>query len=151
MSRSPETSGKKDREKKRLQKRNEKEQKRQERKSESKKGMGFDSMIGYVDEYGRLTDTPPSEQGKRAVVNVEDIVLGATTRVKEKPEDRLRTGTVTFFNESKGYGFIRDTVSGQSIFVHVNAATYQMKENDKVTFEIVAGQKGPAASQVKKA
>lgn len=151
MSRSPETSSKKDREKKRIQKRNEKEQKRQERKSESKKGQGFDSMIGYVDEYGRLTDTPPSEAGKKAVVNVDDIVLGATMRLKEKPEDKVRNGTVTFFNESKGYGFIRDTASGQSIFVHINAATYQIRENDKVTFEIVSGQKGPAAAQVKKA
>jgi cold shock CspA family protein len=151
MGRSPETSGKKDREKKRLQKRNDKEQKRQDRKSESKKGMGFDSMIGYVDEFGRLTDTPPSEQGKIAEVNLDDIVLGATMRLKENPEEALRKGTITFFNESKGYGFIRDAANGQSIFVHINAANYQMKENDKVTFEIVAGQKGPAAAQVKKA
>ena len=95
MSRSTETFSKKDREKKRLQKRNEKEQKKQERKSESKKGQGCDSMIGYVDEYGRLTDTPPAEKGKKAIVNLEDIVLGATMRIEESPEERLRSNPRT--------------------------------------------------------
>jgi cold shock CspA family protein len=150
MGKSQETSNKKEREKKKHLKQNEKEQKRLERKHNAKKGQKLEDMFGYVDEFGRLTDTPPTGI-KRAEINVEDIVLGATMRIAEKPEDLIRTGTVTFFNDSKGYGFIRDQANGNSVFVHINAALYQIKENDKVTFEIVSGQKGPAAAQVKKA
>jgi cold shock CspA family protein len=150
MAKSTETSSKKEREKKKIQKRNEKEQERQQRKLNSKKSQGFDSMIGYVDEYGRLTDKPP-EGIKKAIVNIEDIQLGAAARIEEKPEDIIRTGVVTFFNDSKGFGFIQDSVSNQSVFVHIHAATYQIRENDRVTFEIVSGQKGPAAANVKKA
>lgn len=150
MSKSPETSNKKDREKKKTQKRNEKESKRLERKSNSKKGQPLEEMFAYVDEFGRLTDTPP-DGTKKSVINVGEIVLGATQRMPDNPEDRIRQGVVTFFNDSKGYGFIRDTVSGQNIFVHINSAMYQIKENDKVTFEIENGQKGPAAAQVNKA
>ncbi len=150
MGKSQETSNKKDREKKKHLKQNEKDQKRQERKNNAKKGQTLEEQFGYVDEYGRLTDTPPTGI-KKAEVNIEDIVLGATMRIDEKPEDLIRTGTVTFFNDSKGYGFIRDTANGNSVFVHINAALYQIKENDKVTFEIVNGQKGPAADKVQKA
>lgn len=150
MGRSQETSNKKDREKKKQLKQNEKEQKRLERKHNTKKGLTLEEQFGYVDEYGRLTDTPPTGV-KRAEINAEDIVLGATMRIEEKPEDLIRTGTVSFFNDSKGYGFIRDQANGNSVFVHINSVLYPIKENDKVTFEIVQGQKGPAADRVQKA
>ena len=62
---------------------------------------------------------------------------------------KTSTGTVKFFNESKGYGFIKDHESQESIFVHVNGLEDPVKENDKVTFETEMGQKGINAIKVK--
>ena len=67
------------------------------------------------------------------------------------PADLIRTGTVTHFNDSKGYGFIKDSQTQESIFVHINALDGPLKETDKVTFEVEMGQKGPNAVRVKKA
>jgi len=55
-----------------------------------------------------------------------------------------------FFNDSKGFGFIRDLQTQESVFVHVNGLAEQIKENDKVTFETEQGQKGLNAIKVKK-
>ncbi|KIA92340.1 cold-shock protein [Pedobacter kyungheensis] len=57
-------------------------------------------------------------------------------------------GTVKFFNESKGFGFVI-TESGEEVFVHVTGLVDKVKQNDKVTFEIAQGKKGPNAIQVK--
>ena len=53
------------------------------------------------------------------------------------------------YNTSKGYGFIRDLSSNQSVFVHANSLLETIKENDVVIFEIGKGAKGPAAMKVK--
>ena len=61
----------------------------------------------------------------------------------------IRKGIVTFFNDSKGYGFIKDLETQDSIFVHINALTEAIKENNKVTFEVEMGPKGANATNVK--
>lgn len=142
------TSGKKDREKKKQERRKEKALRKEDRKANSNKGKGFDDMIAYVDEHGRLSSTPP-DPFKRSTVNAEDIEIGVPRQKPAEPEELVRTGTVTFFNESKGYGFIRDSVNGESVFVHINSLSAPVKENDKVTFEVGAGHKGPAAVNVR--
>lgn len=53
-----------------------------------------------------------------------------------------------FFNESKGFGFIRPE-SGEDIFVHVSGLIDEVRENDRVTFEVQEGRKGPNAINVK--
>jgi cold shock protein len=62
----------------------------------------------------------------------------------------MQTGTVKFFNESKGYGFIKDDDSNQEIFVHVTGLVDQIREHDKVSFEVVEGKKGMNAVNVRK-
>ena len=62
----------------------------------------------------------------------------------------MNTGTIKFFNESKGYGFIKEEGSNQEIFVHVTGLDDKVRENDKVTFEVVEGKKGVSAVNVKK-
>jgi len=62
----------------------------------------------------------------------------------------MNSGTVKFFNESKGYGFIKDESSKQEIFVHVTGLTEKVRENDKVSFTVVEGKKGVNAVNVKK-
>jgi CspA family cold shock protein len=52
----------------------------------------------------------------------------------------MKTGTVKFFNEAKGFGFIKDD-SGQEIFVHATGLSDKIKENDTVTFDVAEGKK----------
>lgn len=104
-------------------------------------------MIAYVDENGMITDTPP-DPTKKEKVKAEDIVLGVPKQ-EEGDIDPVRKGTVTFFNDSKGYGFIKDAETQQSIFVHANNLLEEIKENNLVTFEVEKGPKGPSAIQVK--
>ena len=61
----------------------------------------------------------------------------------------MKNGTVKFFNESKSFGFIVDTESGNEVFVHVSGLVDEIKENDEVTFDITEGKKGPNAVEVK--
>lgn len=59
----------------------------------------------------------------------------------------MTKGTVKFFNEAKGFGFIKEE-GGQEVFVHVSGLVDQIKENDNVKFEITQGKKGPQATNV---
>lgn len=58
-------------------------------------------------------------------------------------------GTVKFFNEEKGYGFIKDDNEGKDYFVHAKGLVDQVKQNDKVTFGLKEGKKGLNAVDVK--
>jgi cold shock CspA family protein len=147
MGRSQETFGKKEVRSKKEKKRKEKEQKRAKKKSEGKKSS-FNDMIAYVDEFGMITSTPP-DPDKKTVVVAENIELSITKNKPEAVPDFVRKGVITFFNESKGFGFIRDLQSNQSVFVHVNNLLEPVKENNIVVFEIGKGPKGPSALKVK--
>ncbi len=144
-----ETMGKKDREKKKKLKKQQKAEKRLERKENNDKGKSLDSMMAYIDEDGNLSETPPDPR-KMKEMKVEDIQLGAAPVTPVNPEDLIRKGVVKFFNHDKGYGFINDLQSQDSVFVHVNELTETIAEGDKVTFEVEKGLKGPQAVRVKK-
>ena len=60
----------------------------------------------------------------------------------------MNTGTVKFFNESKGYGFITPENGSKDIFVHVNGLVDDIREGDKVTYETEEGSKGLNAVNV---
>lgn len=148
MGRSTETFSKKEREKKKLKKQQDKKEKSEDRKTNAVKGKGLDEMMAYVDANGNITSIP-QDPGARKKVTAESILVG-TPKQEAVEEEIVRNGTVSHFNESKGYGFIRDLQTQESIFVHINAVAEQIKENDKVTFEIEQGQKGPNAIKVRK-
>ena len=61
----------------------------------------------------------------------------------------MKNGTVKFFNDSKGYGFIKDTQTGQDYFVHVTGLIDEIRENDEVTYDLQEGPKGLSAVHVK--
>ncbi|KLT69193.1 MULTISPECIES: cold-shock protein [Flavobacterium] len=60
----------------------------------------------------------------------------------------MQEGTVKFFNEEKGFGFITPKNGGNEVFVHVSGLTENIRENDEVRFEIAEGKKGPNAVNV---
>jgi cold shock CspA family protein/molybdopterin converting factor small subunit len=143
-----ETWNKKEREKKKQANKKEKAEKKQERKENSKNGNNLESMLAYLDENGNLSSKPPDPR-KKIVVNVEDIEIGVPKHEPVNPEDLIRNGTVTFFNDAKGYGFIKDKETGESVFVHANSLTELIKENHRVSFEVEMGPKGANAVNVK--
>jgi CspA family cold shock protein len=61
----------------------------------------------------------------------------------------MNTGTVKFFNEAKGFGFIKDDNTGKEIFVHISGLVSKIRENDKVTYDVQDGKKGLNAVNVK--
>ncbi len=146
MARPQQTFNKKEKEKARIKKRQDKLKKKEERKSSGTSEP--DDMIAYVDERGNITDTPP-DPAKKTQVKAEDIPLGPPPRESEDP-DRLHTGRVTYFNNAKGYGFIRDHESQESIFTHINGHLDEIDEGDKVSFRLEQGLKGLNAVDVKK-
>ncbi|MEN8120949.1 MAG: cold-shock protein [Bacteroidetes bacterium] len=61
----------------------------------------------------------------------------------------MKEGTVKFFNDTKGFGFIKDNESDNEYFVHVSGLIDEIREDDKVTFELKEGKKGLNAVNVK--
>jgi cold shock CspA family protein len=148
MARSKQTSLKTEKEKNKLKKRKEKEEKKLERKTTSNKGKGFDSMIAYVDENGQLSDTPP-DPSKKKEISLESIQLGARKHEELEEADFLNSGQVSYYNQEKGYGFIKDS-RGASFFFHLNSLRSPVQVNDRVTFEKANGPKGINAINVSK-
>ena len=147
MAKSQETFNKKEKEKKRQKKRQEKQLKREERKLKPKVS-GFENMIAYADEFGNTTTTPPDPALRKKVI-AENIEISIPKRAKEEL-DVVRKGRVDFFNDSKGFGFIKELETGEKFFVHVNGLIDEIMENDTVTFELERGMKGMNAVRVKK-
>lgn len=143
------TWNKKEREKKRQQAKKEKAEKKLERKENNSKGKGLEDMMAYIDEYGNISSTPPDPR-KKIKVKAEDIEISVPKQQDADPADLLRTGVITFFNESKGYGFIRDSITQESIFVHINSLLTEVEEKSKVVFEVEKGPKGLSAVNVRK-
>ena len=118
-----------------------------ERKAKSK-STSLEDMMAYVDENGHISSTPP-DPAKRKSIKREDIQIGVPKAKPYDPLEAIRMGTVTFFNHSKGYGFIKDNQNQQSIFVHINGCNGQIEEQSKVSFEVEMGPKGANAVNVK--
>jgi len=144
-----ETWNKKEREKKKQQNKKEKAERKLERKENGKESKSFEDMLAYPDENGYLSSKPPDPR-KKVMIKLEDIEIGVPKQVPVDPADLIRTGIVSFFNDSKGYGFIKDQETQESVFVHINSLTEEIKEHNKVTFEIEMGPKGANAVNVKR-
>jgi cold shock CspA family protein len=147
MGRSQESFNKKEVRKKKEKKRLDKEKKRLAKKDGDKNGS-LDSMIAYVDENGMITDTPP-DPATKSKTKAEDIETSVPKMDDSMKPDPIRRGRLTFYNDSKGYGFIRDAVTQESIFVHVNEFKDDITEGNMVSFEVEKGPKGLAAVRVK--
>lgn len=143
MARSRETFNKKEVRNKKEKKRKDKAKKKLERK-ENKKENTLDDMIAYVDEYGNITSSPPDNENKEEI-NAEDIEVSIP---KKTHEDTQSEGRVTFFDTGKNYGFITDSDTRQSVFVHQNNCLDTISEGDLVTFETERTPRGFSALRV---
>jgi cold shock CspA family protein len=147
MARNGETIGKKEKEKKRKQKAKDKEERRQERAANPVKST---DEFAYLDENGNLSDTPP-DPAKRREISLEEISHTGIGAVEAGPApDATRSGTITYYNTEKAYGFIKDKKTGESIFVHASALSSPVRENDRVTFKTERTPKGMSAVDVQK-
>lgn len=149
MAKSQETFSKKEKEKQRLKKRQDKQEKKEERQANARNGNNLESMLAYIDENGNISSTPPDPR-KKIVTNAEDIRIGVAKQEPLDESELIRTGVVTMFKDDKGYGFIKDSKTQESVFVHINSLIDRIKEHDKVTFEVEMGVKGKNAVAVKK-
>jgi cold shock CspA family protein len=149
MAKSQQTYSKIEKEKARIKKREEKQKKKDARKAENKnstKGIQF----AYVDAYGNLTDSPPNPADK-IKVDAESIEIGIPKKEdSDEIIDPVHNGKVSFFDSSKGFGFILDNESQEKYFCHVSGLLDDISENDKVSFELERGKKGMMAVKVKR-
>lgn len=143
-----ESWNKKDRQQKKAKKKQDKADKMKERKENAPQSKSFNDMIAYIDENGNISDTPP-DLSKRKEIKLEDIVIGVPEAVELTEEEMRHTGRVTFFNSEKGFGFIKDAETQESIFVHANNLEFEIKENNMVSFMTEKGPRGPVAVNVK--
>ncbi len=93
-----------------------------------------------------LTSTPPELQKKEAI-DLESIAI--STPKKEEEEERPYKGRVEFFNENKGFGFIKDLSSTNKYFFHISAVKENIKEGNIVYFELERGTKDMNAVNVR--
>lgn len=147
MARPQETFNKREQEKLRAQKRKEKQEKKEARKANPK--LSGEDLYVYVDENGHLTSTPP-DPSKRIEIDVESIEIGVSRRTESDEIPAERRGTVDFFNESKGFGFIKEVETGEKYFVHISGLIDKVKEGNLVTYDLEKGAKGMNAVNVKK-
>jgi cold shock CspA family protein len=149
MAKSQETFGKKEKQKKKAKQRQDKAEKMEDRKANAKKGKSLEEMMAYIDENGNISSVPPDPK-KKKIFNQEDMQIGVPKYVAGEQGEVIRTGVVTFFNDAKGFGFIKDLQTQESVFIHVNQLSEPIKENDRISFEVEMGPKGANAVNAKK-
>ena len=135
------SSSKKENSKKKIQKQKEKALRREDRKANNNKGKDLTEMFSYVDQFGRITSTPPEKMDD---VSLEDIRLGAAPI---EQEDARKVGFVTFVSE-KGYGFITENDSKENVFFHSNNCAEPIKKGNKVSYEKEKSVKGFSAIDI---
>ncbi|EGV45026.1 cold shock domain-containing protein [Bizionia argentinensis JUB59] len=149
MAKSQQTFNKSEKEKKRLKKREEKRKKMEARKMDKEEGGSDGIQFAYVDFNGNLTDTPP-DPSMRVKVDAESIEVSIPKRDDSEIEefDPVRKGKVSFYDNSKGFGFIIDSETQEKHFCHVSGLIDEIAENDTVSFELEKGMKGLNAVKV---
>ncbi len=149
MAKSQQTYSKSEKEKKRLKKREDKKKKMEARKLAKEENGSKGIEFAYVDHNGHLTDTPP-DPSKKVKIKAKHIEVSIPKTLESEKEevDYVRQGTVSFFDSSKGFGFIVDSENQEKYFTHISGLIDEITENDKVSFELEKGQRGMNAVKV---
>ncbi|MCD8443809.1 cold-shock protein, partial [Tenacibaculum finnmarkense] len=122
MAKSQQSFNKNEKEKKRLKKREDKRKKMEARKADIRENGSTGIEFAYTDAYGNLSSTPPDPEQQKLVINAEDIQVSVPKTLEGDKEafDPIRKGTVSFFDSSKGFGFIIDSADQEKYFTHVS-------------------------------
>ena len=150
----PTTYSKRDNEKKKQEKRVEKQKKKESRKLNDKPA-GFDDMIAYVDENGRISSTPPSERNNDIVSrpNREHDRSNQNNDSEQRKNGNKLTelkGKVEYVNAEKGYGFIKETAQVDKYFFHVSGLLDAVQVGDAIVYDLERGKKGYSAVRIRK-
>ena len=150
MGRSQETFSKKENEKKRRQKRKEKELRRDEKKQTTAgKGKSLEDMLAYVDENGNISTVPPDPKKLKAITP-DEVMISTPKMADIEDANGMRTGRVSYYNDSKGYGFIADSQTGERVFLHINDLDGPVSVDDRVEYKVKSGPRGLQAEAIKK-
>jgi len=139
MARSQLTFKKKETAKKKQQKKQEKQQRREQNKLNNDKGKTLEEMFAYVDEFGNISDTPPTQPYK---FKEEDLLPPSD------PEDEYLYGKVSYYNETGHYGFIRDNESRETVYFNDRLAGTVLELNQKVKYKYTRSKQGNQISEV---
>ncbi len=142
----PASFNKRELEQRKESKRKKKQQKKDDRKSNTG-SKSFEDMIAYVDENGLIVDSPP-DTTQKSEIDATTIEISVPKKI-ETEEDRILKGRVEYFSTSKGYGFIKDLNNTEKYFFHINNTIDAVAEHDMVTFELMRGNKGMNATNIK--
>ncbi|MCD7978722.1 MAG: cold shock domain-containing protein [Tannerellaceae bacterium] len=134
----PASMSKRDNEKKKQSKRLEKQKRKEDRKLNNNKGASLEDMFVYVDENGMITSTPP-ELRKKEEIDLDSIVI--STPKKTEVDNPVHKGRIEYFNESKGFGFVKELASVNKYFFHISASKVDIREGNIVFFELERGTK----------
>ena len=137
------TSTKRDLEKAKQSKREEKQKKKEERLNNGSRS--FEEMLAYVDENGVLHSTP--QEKPREEIDASEIAVSVSKQEAMEAPLPL-SGRIDHFNESRGYGFVKDAENGEKYFFHISSAPEDIAEGDMVTFEIERGTRGMNAVRI---
>lgn len=141
-----ESFSKKDKANRKKKERLEKAEKMRDRKTNNNKGKSLEDMLAYVDENGNISASPPNRRDVKEIA-LEDIQPGA---VSIRAEEIQKKGSISFFNTTKGYGFITPEDGGDRIFFHSNQLSQSVQERDKVSYELERTPRGYSAVNVVK-
>lgn len=140
MAKSQLTFKKKEQAKKKQLKKQDKQERRELNKSNNDKGKSLEEMYAYVDEFGNISATPPTQQYK---FKEEDL------QRPSDPEDEYLHGKVSYYNEAGHYGFIRDNISRETVYFNDSLAGIVLKIDQKVKYKYVRSKQGNQISEVK--
>lgn len=139
MAKSQLTFKKKEQAKKKQLKKKEKQERRELNRSNNNKGKALEEMFAYVDEFGNISDTPPTQPYK---FKEEDLLRPAD------PEDEYLFGKVSYYNETGHYGFIRDNLSKETVYFNDRLAGIVLELNQKVKYKYMRSKQGNQISEV---
>lgn len=139
MAKSQLTFKKKEQAKKKQQKKQEKQERRELNRANNDKGKSLEEMFAYVDEFGNISDTPPTQPYK---FKEEDL------HRPSDPEDEYFYGKVSYYNDIGHYGFIRDNESSETVYFNDRLAGKTLSLNQKVKYKYIRSKQGKQISEV---
>lgn len=128
-------------------KRKEKQKRREERRLQS--ADTFEEMIAYVDAHGVITDVRPEPADQKVEIELEDIEVSVPKQSETSDKYENPIGQVDYYNESRGFGFIKERERPNKYFFHKSNAEDGIAENSMVTFRLERGPRGMNAIDVK--